>query len=75
MSNIATVTLNLPLYKTFDYLMPDSCSNIMPGSRVEVPFGNKKVIGIVLSCKANQIKEQVHYKLKKITAKIIFLWK
>jgi len=67
MSNIATVTLNLPLYKTFDYLMPDSCSNIMPGSRVEVPFGNKKVIGIVLSCKANQRKEQVHYKLKKIT--------
>ena len=70
MLNIATVTLNLPLYKTFDYLMPDSCSSIMPGSRVEVPFGNKKIVGIVILCKSNQKKEQTHYKLKKI-AKVI----
>ena len=66
MLNIATVTLNLPLYKTFDYLIPDSCSSIMPGSRVEVPFGNKKIIGVVLSCKSNQKKEHINYKLKKI---------
>ena len=37
---VAQVVLNVPLDKTFDYLVPDPLRNLLrPGQRVRVPFG------------------------------------
>ena len=68
MKNLVTVALNLPIYSSFDYIMPDAHMIISPGSRVEVPFGNKKLIGIILNSKKiiHDVKE-VKYKLKNIS--------
>ena len=45
---IIEVAIPVPLHNTFDYM----CKEIVGiGSRVQVPFGNKKVTGIVLSHK------------------------
>ena len=46
MKKTIEVALNLPLYQTFNYLIPEDVSNIKAGTRVEVPFGRKKLIGI-----------------------------
>ena len=41
---------------------------IRPGSRVEVPFGNRKLIGIILnSKKMSYVIKEVKYKLKNIS--------
>ena len=68
MKNLVTVAINLPIYGSFDYIMPEEHMIIHPGSRVEVPFGNKKLIGVILSSKkmSHDIKE-VKYKLKNIS--------
>jgi len=48
LSLIIEVAIPVPLFNTFDYL----CSQkVSIGARVKVPFGQKKVIGIVLSYK------------------------
>ncbi|NLW50372.1 MAG: primosomal protein N' [Candidatus Brocadiaceae bacterium] len=40
---IAEVALNVPLRRTFDYLIPDALrGRVQPGVRVEVPFGNRR---------------------------------
>src|SRR5579859_6025645 len=45
---IARVTLELALRKEFDYLIPDSLVGVVDvGSRVQVPFGARKVLGCV----------------------------
>ncbi len=45
---IARVTLELALRKEFDYLIPDSLVGLVDvGSRVQVPFGPRKVLGCV----------------------------
>lgn len=46
------VALNLPMFGTFDYLLPEHVDplSIQAGMRVEVPFRNQKKIGIILSC-------------------------
>lgn len=50
------VALPVPLYRVFDYLVPDITNEIdhserLPkiGSRVLVPFGNRKLVGVVVS--------------------------
>ena len=48
MSQIIEVAIPVPLHNTFDYICNQKV-NI--GARVKVPFGPKKVIGIVLSLK------------------------
>lgn len=48
MSQILEVAIPVPLNKTFDYL---SNQEVKIGVRVKVPFGRKKVIGIVLAHK------------------------
>ena len=48
MSQIIEVAIPVPLYNTFDYICNQEVS---VGARVKVPFGPKKVIGIVLSLK------------------------
>ena len=45
---INEVTIPVPLHNTFDYLCKEK---VGIGSRVKVPFGNKKVTGIVFSHK------------------------
>ena len=45
---IARVTLELALRKEFDYFIPGTLSDrIEVGSRVQVPFGARKVLGCV----------------------------
>ena len=45
---ITEVAIPVPLHNTFDYLCKEK---VVIGSRVKVPFGSKKVTGIVLSHK------------------------
>ena len=48
--SILRVALPVPLAQCFDYRLPPHYSpeNLLPGVRVEVPFGSRKLIGIVL---------------------------
>ena len=49
---IAQVGLTQPIRKLFDYKLPSSgedTSSPQPGVRVEVPFGRRKVIGIIIN--------------------------
>ncbi len=48
MTQIIEVAIPVPLYNTFDYICNQE---VNVGARVKVPFGPKKVIGIVLSLK------------------------
>lgn len=42
-AHIASVALNVPLDRTFDYLIPDHLrGQVIVGGRVRVPFGNRK---------------------------------
>ncbi|WP_337842261.1 primosomal protein N' [Rheinheimera sp.] len=43
---VLRVALPLPLRQHFDYLLPES-ESVSPGCRVQVPFGNRELIGIV----------------------------
>ena len=46
----AEVAIKVPLYRTFDYRIPDSYS-VKVGTRVSVPFGNRTLVAIVLAVK------------------------
>jgi hypothetical protein len=60
---IARVTLELALRKEFDYLIPPELADrIDVGSRVQVPFGARKVLGCVTAL----AEESAHGKLKSI---------
>jgi primosomal protein N' (replication factor Y) len=43
------VAVNVPLSRQFDYLPPAAGPCPEPGSRVQVPFGNREQIGVVLA--------------------------
>ncbi len=58
MSQILEVAILVPLNKTFDYL---SDYKIEVGSRVKVPFGRKKVVGVVLSHKEKSNFEKLKH--------------
>ena len=64
MKKTIEVALNLPLYKTFNYLIPEGVSNIRAGIRVEIPFGRKMLTGICLGAKKQDPAENHKYKLK-----------
>ena len=50
---IAEVALNIPLRRTFDYLLPPGEAGwIAPGQRVIVPFGSRVRAGVVVGLKA-----------------------
>src|SRR6266516_5249999 len=58
---LARVTLELALRKEFDYLIPpDLSEQIDVGSRVQVPFGPRKVLGCVTAL----AEESAHANLK-----------
>src|SRR3954471_19198901 len=60
---IARVTLELALRKEFDYLIPpDLVEEIDVGSRVQVPFGPRKVMGCVTAL----AEESAHANLKPV---------
>ena len=45
---IARVALEIALRREFDYLVPDELRELVAeGTRVKVPFGHRKVLGIV----------------------------
>ena len=49
---IAEVALNVPLRRSFDYLVPSAeTARIAPGGRVIVPFGKRTLTGIVVALK------------------------
>ncbi|HMB39424.1 MAG TPA: primosomal protein N', partial [Wenzhouxiangellaceae bacterium] len=45
--SILQVAVPVPLYRFFDYLPPAGSPAPPPGSRVLVPFGNRKLVGVV----------------------------
>src|SRR5215471_2789461 len=64
---IARVTLELALRKEFDYLIPPGLTGrIEVGSRVQVPFGPRKVLGCVTA-----LAEQSGYAKLKPILKVI----
>jgi primosomal protein N' (replication factor Y) len=44
---VARVALDVPLPQLFDYLIPDGM-DVIPGARVAVPFGPRRVVGVVV---------------------------
>ncbi|MFO1487177.1 MAG: primosomal protein N' [Verrucomicrobiota bacterium] len=60
---IARVTLELALRKEFDYAIPaELAGQVDVGSRVQVPFGPRKVLGVVTAV----AEESAHAKLRSI---------
>lgn len=53
MTTFVQVALPVPLFRCFDYSLPDtiSPSHLKPGMRVQVPFGHRQMVGILLSIK------------------------
>ncbi|HHJ13349.1 MAG TPA: primosomal protein N' [Gammaproteobacteria bacterium] len=49
MDSIVEVAVPSPLYRRFDYRV-DRPELARPGMRVEVPFGKRRVVGIILAC-------------------------
>ena len=47
-ASILKVAINVPLSRAFDYLPPADGARLSPGVRVEVPFGRRRQIGVVL---------------------------
>ena len=45
---VVQVALPVPLPRLFDYLLPADAPQPVAGARVSVPFGNRKMIGIVV---------------------------
>ncbi|MET0497307.1 MAG: primosomal protein N' [Steroidobacteraceae bacterium] len=50
---IVLVAIDTPLRRTFDYRLPAEMAggDIAPGQRVLVPFGRRRVVGIVIECR------------------------
>ena len=46
---ILKVAVSVPLSRLFDYLPPSGEAVALPGSRVVVPFGRQKLIGMVMA--------------------------
>jgi len=62
--NIAQIAIIKPLYNLFDYEIPNTYSDIKPGTRVSVEFGKKLTIGFVINIKKH--RNIANYKLKPI---------
>ncbi len=63
---ISRVALDLPLSRLFDYRVPEGMAAPLPGSRVRVPFGRQRLIGVVLEQGADSVIAEE--RLKAITA-------
>ena len=47
-SMIAKIALNVPYSQPFDYQIPDNIPTVLLGQRVVVPFGSRKMTGVVV---------------------------
>lgn len=63
---IVQVALPVPLLRVFDYRLPESCGPALPGSRVQVPFGARKLVGVVI--KVSDHSEYPAARLKSVIA-------
>ena len=62
MQKIAEVALNIPLKKTFHYLIPEKFStNALIGAKVEVEFGHKKLFGFIVGITRSFTNSQWYY--------------
>jgi len=52
-AQIIEVAVPSPLYRSFDYKLPEGVSIPTPGTRVLVSFGRQRLVGIVLSHKTH----------------------
>ncbi|WP_422138712.1 primosomal protein N' [Endozoicomonas sp. ALC020] len=64
--NYLSIAIPTPLRQMFDYLPPDSEANLQPGMRVQVPFGPRKLVGIIEAIKPES--DYPREKLKKVSA-------
>jgi len=50
---ILAIAIDTPLRRSFDYRAPAGCTpdSVRPGARVWVPFGRRKVIGVIMECR------------------------
>lgn len=65
---ILRIAVPAPLYQSFDYLLPKTISTtgaatLQPGVRVRVPFGRRKLVGILLETTANSEVDSVRLKI------------
>ena len=58
---IVGVAVAVPLRQTFDFLASEPANSLVVGARVLVPFGARKLVGIVHS-----VKQKSDYPLAKI---------
>ena len=49
MTSVLRIAVDTPLRRTFDYLPPADGRSPIPGSRVHVPFGNRVLVGVIVS--------------------------
>src|SRR5215469_9358538 len=69
---IARVTLELALRKEFDYLIPPGLAEqVDVGSRVQVPFGPRKVLGCVTALAEESGQARLRYIIKVIGAQTL----
>ena len=66
-SRICSFALPLPVYHLFDYEV-DELTDYQPGMRVELPFGNGKKLGILVSCDDHRPGHQLT--IKQVIAKL-----
>src|SRR5258708_394914 len=70
---IARVTLELALRKEFDYLIPPELADqVDVGSRVQVPFGPRKVLGCVTAVAEESDRPNLRAIIKVIGAQTLF---
>src|SRR6201996_9706017 len=63
---ISRIALDVPLNRLFDYRVPGGTAAPAPGTRVRVPFGRQRLIGVVLEqAQSSPLPEE---RLKPITA-------
>ncbi len=67
MPTVFAIALPVPLAKSFDYLAPEGCPDITPGTRVLVSFGksSRQLVGVVLEKKT--LQQPPKHNLKTIT--------
>lgn len=66
--SLLRIAVPSPLYRSFDYLLPDGtdASTLKNGVRVRVPFGRRTVIGVLLAVTSESAVET--HKLKRALA-------
>ena len=47
-AGILAVAIDTPLRRTFDYRAPAQQPDLAPGQRVWVPFGRRRVVGVIV---------------------------